>query len=185
MNKPPSNDILRFIRYEKDTGKLYWNARNTEDFNTTKYPADKMRDSWNTKFADKEAFTAVGSHGYHTGAIKGKLYLLHRVAWFIEEGYWPNIVDHINGIRTDNRWVNLREVTCRESSKNIGLRSNNKSGQHGVSWRKDTAKWTSRITNDGKVILLGDYEDLDKAIKVRKEAEVTYGYHKNHGRTIE
>lgn len=91
-------------------------------------------------------------------------------------------MDHINGIRTDNSFKNLRCVTRSENLKNSSVRSDNKSGTVGVSWAKEKGKWCVRIGTDDGYKNLGYFKDKDLAIKKRKEAEITYGYHKNHGK---
>lgn len=180
-------EILRFVRlfdWDSRTGQLWWKPRTSDMFTYEgKYPKEGMTASWNKRLAGKEAFTAIGNNGYKVGAVFNKSYLAHRVLWFLEYGWWPEVfLDHINGDRVDNRLVNLRPVTSGESVKNQKLRATSKSGQHGVTWRKDTGKWHSRISVDRKIIILGDYENLDEAIEIRKQAEVAYGFHKNHGR---
>jgi len=181
-------DMLRFIRYLDWCpldGKLWWKKRKPENFNPKgSYPRESLCVSWNKRWAGKEALAAVGNHGYKTGSLDSKYYLAHRVIWLLEYGWWPDsLVDHINGDRLDNRIINLRPVDYLDSSRNIGLRGTSKSRCHGVTWRKDTRKWTSRITVEGKVILLGDYAELSEAVQVRKDAEVYYGFHKTHGRS--
>lgn len=52
------------------------------------------------------------SNGYLETCIGYKKYLLHRLAWFYMHGVWPvGVIDHINGVKTDNRIANLRDVT--------------------------------------------------------------------------
>ena len=63
----------------------------------------------------------VGSNhcmGYLEARLDGRLYLLHRLAWFYMEGEWPAQIDHANQIRNDNRWSNLLISTHAEDQKN-------------------------------------------------------------------
>jgi hypothetical protein len=49
-----------------------------------------------------------------------KMYRCARLAWLFMTGSWPkNEIDHINGIRDDDRWTNLRDVTRAENCQNI------------------------------------------------------------------
>lgn len=50
----------------------------------------------------------------------------------------------------------------------------NSSGVIGVSWDKRVKKWNARIGVDGSRIELGKFENLDDAVKARKEAEIKY-----------
>ena len=43
---------------------------------------------------------------------------LHHIAWALVYGRFPRQIDHLNGIKTDNRLENLREVTKRENDEN-------------------------------------------------------------------
>ena len=83
-------------------------------------------------------------------------------------------IDHINRDPLDNRKHNLRYATAQENSRNRSIQKNNKSGYVGVHLVKSVNKWQATIVVDGKSIYLGLYEDINEAIRVRKEAEEKY-----------
>lgn len=89
----------------------------------------------------------------------------------------PNIIiDHIHGSDTlyDNRKCNLRHATLSQNGMNKVIQSNNTSGYTGVSKHKLTNKWIANIKVNNKTIYLGEFENKEDAIKVRKEAEEKY-----------
>jgi hypothetical protein len=115
--------------------------------------------------------------------IFGTVYLAHRVIWAMQTGAWPEAqIDHISGVRHDNRWLNLRSVTRAENQKNMQVRSDNTSGYSGIGWSERTRKWRTRIFVDGKEHHIGDFHDINDAIAARKAAEAEHGFHPNHGR---
>ena len=72
------------------------------------------------------------------------------------EGYLPeNDVDHINRIRDDNRWCNLRHVSRVCNIRNRDKFKNNTSGVTGVSWFDSRGTWRVRIAVDRKQMGLG------------------------------
>ena len=116
-------------------------------------------------------------NGYWVIRINNKLYYAHRLAFLYMEGYFPeHQVDHINRIKDDNRWCNLREVSRQCNSKNCGPSSKNTSGVVGVIWLKRDDKWCSRLAINKKQIHLGQYKNKDNAVKARWEAEKKYGW---------
>lgn len=119
--------------------------------------------------------------GYIHIKFKNKEYKAHRLAWFYKTGCWPNTIDHINHNKSDNSWVNLRNVTIQENQMNKPLPILNTSGVIGVCWHKKKNKWVAKIRYNGKHVHLGAFADLNDAAKARKSAEELYGYHKNHG----
>ncbi len=181
---PPSPGLLRkLLRYEPDTGKLFWRERTPDMFEGGLYSSERSCRAFNTRHADKEAFTSDSFDGYKQGMTLGKAYQAHRIVWALHYGEWPEgQIDHINGIRDDNRIVNLRVVSNSENCKNQKLRSTNTSGHLGVSWHKPTGRWQAYIQTSGRINYLGIFKDFEEAVKVRKEAEEKYGYHENHGR---
>jgi hypothetical protein len=174
----PDIAVLRqLLRYEPDTGKLYWLSRPMSMF-----PKSQQANTWNTKNAGRETFTLVHK-GYYQGTIFNAKFRAHRVAWALYYGRWPERhLDHINGVRTDNRIENLREVERSENQRNQKRRTDNTSGATGVSWYVLQGKWVAEIYVDGKKKNLGYFDTYEEAISARKLAEVTHGYHENHGR---
>lgn len=121
--------------------------------------------------------------GYLRVCLKGGYYKCHRLAWLYMYGEWPDgEVDHINGIRTDNRVSNLRVVSRKENMKNAACPKTNTSGFIGVTWDKSRSKWAAKIMVDQKCLNLGRFDSIDEAISARQEAELKYAFHQNHGR---
>jgi len=86
------------------------------------------------------------SRGYLRIRIDGKDFFSHRLAWFYMVGAFPSDqTDHINRIKTDNRFINLRAVTTSENQHNRGKTQNNNSGHKGVNYDKSRKKWFAQI----------------------------------------
>lgn len=167
-------DALLFCDPEK--GILVWKPRAPELFK------NKSRcNSWNARFAYKQAFSELNAAGYYHGRVMGRRLLAHRVIWAFAYGKWPhNHIDHINGNPADNRILNLRVVTRSENRKNSARPNNNTSGVCGVT--HFGKKWQAQIRTDRKLIHLGTFPTRDEAVAARKSAEQKYGFHPNHGR---
>ncbi len=123
---------------------------------------------------------SVSGNGYYQVRINGVKQMVHRVIWLWMTGAWPkNEIDHINHNPIDNRWGNFREVTHQENGRNQRMGRNNTSGVNGVS--RNGTSWVARISVKGKCINLGSFHSVSAAAAARKEAEVVFGYHPNHG----
>ena len=121
--------------------------------------------------------------GYVKIKILGRDYRAHRLAWLIVYGSFPpDQIDHINGIKHDNRISNLRAVTHAENSRNRSLDIRNKSGYTGITYNKKTNKWIAQIGGTRKRVNLGYFDNLEDAVEARRIAEINYNYHPNHGR---
>jgi len=121
------------------------------------------------------------NRGYVRIGFQNKVYLAHKLAWLYVYGDWPIELDHINHNRADNRISNLRLVTHSDNMKNQRKCKNNTSGVTGVNWDKQTNKWRAEIMVNRKGIKLGRFTELQDAIQIRKQAEIDYGFHPNHG----
>lgn len=120
-------------------------------------------------------------YGYVMVRLNSKKYRAHRLAFLYMTGKWPEFIDHINHVRDDNRWVNLREVTYQENNRNASISKNNKSGFTGVCWITRDEKWLAKIVINKKPVYLGFYGDRFEAICARASANNKYGFHPNHG----
>ena len=120
------------------------------------------------------------SSGYLSVSIGRKDYLLHRVIWMLQTGFWPDQIDHINHDRKDNRWKNLREVTNLENQLNKGRNKNNSSKATGVRQLPGGNFWAYIMVNR-KQIGLGSHKTFEEACEARKAANKLYGFHDNHG----
>lgn len=100
--------------------------------------------------------------GYRVIKIDCRPYKAHRLAWLYETGAWPaDLIDHINGIKDDNRFVNLREATNAENIQNAKRFKSNSSGFKGVSFLR--GRWSSRIRIGGKSKWLGWFYTPEEA----------------------
>lgn len=176
ITKPlPSQAMLReLLTYNKLTGKLYWRERPAELFN----PPGAAK-CWNTRFSGKEAFTSVTTAGYCEGCIFATRYLAHRIIWKYVTGEDPDELDHKNGVRTDNRFDNLRNTTRTMNTRNRAMSGNNSTGVTGV--EKLTNTYRAYIGVNNKRVHLGCYPTLEEAKEARRKANIKYGFTKRHG----
>jgi hypothetical protein len=171
------DDLRLLLDYNPQDGKFVWLERPLSAF--CSYRGFR---TWNSRYSGKVAGT-LSPDGYFSISIFKCRFLAHRLAWAIYHGKWPeNDIDHINGVRGDNRIDNLRSVTRAENRKNSALHGRNTSGTSGVSWFTPASLWRARINVDGKEIALGYFKTKEEAIASRKKAEVQYNFHPNHGR---
>lgn len=112
-----------------------------------------------------ESVGFLNAHGYVCFRVDGKSYYAHRLAWLMVHGEWPaGQVDHINGLRTDNRICNLREATNAQNCQNIrSARHHSRSGLLGASFHKGAGKWRSTINVDCRQVHLGFFATAEEA----------------------
>ena len=170
---PPQDYLLRRLRYEHETGFLFWRTIEVISWKNA---------SWNTKYAQKQALASLNKYGYLHGSFENRSLYTHRVVWKMLHGTEPLYIDHVNSVKTDNRIENLRSVTARQNQRNMKLQSRNKSGVVGVCFCNTRMLWLASIRDDvGVNRRLGSFQSFDDAVACRKEAELRYGYHHMHG----
>ena len=97
--------------------------------------------------------------GYVVVAVNDRDVRAHRMIWAIMTGDWPRgEIDHINGIRNDNRWCNLRSCSRAENAQNMRCKPSPTCDLQGVSWDARTQRWYVRIQVGRKVIFLGRFD---------------------------
>ena len=170
---PTQAQLLEQLRYEPDTGHLYWIVPFTGTGKGKKY-----------KDMTKPA-GFMTPQGYSGISVQAKPCMQHRVIWLMVTGEDPGdrAIDHKNGNRKENIFTNLRLVDGHtENAQNQKRRNTNTSGVTGVSWCKRRNYWAARIKANGKNNHLGYYDDWFEAVCARKSANNKYGFHPNHGR---
>lgn len=175
------DDVAAQVQYDAVAGRFFWLPRPAAMF-------ERHRDFkiWNTKFAGAETLKSRTMLGYCQGLISGKRVKAHRIAWLLHHGRWPEFgIDHINGVKSDNRIVNLRDVPQAENNKNSSLPRTSTTGVIGVAWHKNHQSWQAYITIGGQRKNLGRHADFNDAVSARREAERRFGFHRNHGRVLQ
>lgn len=125
---------------------------------------------------------SINNRDYRYIKIDGRSYSAHRLAWFYMTGEWPaEEIDHINLIKDDNRWENLREASHSQNSMNRATRRDCAAGAKGVKWDKKSRKWVAEITITGRPIYLGTFGTISEAAAAY--AVASEKYHGEFGRT--
>jgi hypothetical protein len=123
---------------------------------------------WNAIILQKPQLYGVRSgtknaRGYRKITVRSKSYMEHRLIFLMFHGFLPDVIDHINGIKDDNRIENLRAATVQQNQYNANFKSTSKSKIKGVYWEQSTQKWVARIRIHGKVKTLGRFRDVNLA----------------------
>lgn len=123
---------------------------------------------WRTKVAMKIVVGSVAGSPNADGHLRiklaGKEYYAHRIAWLMTSGSWPaETIDHINGVRDDNRLVNLREASRFQQVCNRVAQRNNAQGLKGVHFAKREGRYRATIRRNGRCRHLGLFDTPEEA----------------------
>jgi hypothetical protein len=156
--------LKSILDYNIDTGVFTW----------------KVSKAQRTKIGDVAGWI---NNGYREIEIDNKHYKAHRLAWLYVNGGMPeNLIDHIDGERSNNKISNLRESTHQTNSENYKTPKTNKSGVKNVSWYKSLNKWVVSISVKKIKKTIGYFDDIELAELVAIEARNKYrGEFANHG----
>ena len=107
----------------------------------------------------------INSNGYLTVGLIGGKFRLHRLVWLHYYGHWPvGTVDHLNGLRTDNRLCNLRDVPqCINMQNRRSPSKSNVCGVLGVYWSDRRNGFMASIKLQGKQKRRGPYKTKERA----------------------
>jgi hypothetical protein len=179
----PDQALLRqLLDYNPATGFLTWKPRPPEMFCGDALSLSHASNIWNARFANKRAFTARHGSGYLHGRVGADNYMTHRIIWKLVHGCDPDVIDHINGDKGDNRLANLRNVSMSLNARNMPRLCNNTSGHTGVHLCRKTDRWRAELIAGGRHIRLGRFKTIEAAAVARREAALAHGFHENHGR---
>lgn len=142
MNWLDADTAHQVLAYDASTGLLRWRIR--------------------MNYRCAEAGSIAGHRnrqGYITVGFGGRLYQAHRVIWLMAFGRWPSgPLDHINGVRDDNRLCNLREATVaiNNQNKRRAYRTS-KTGLPGVTKKSLGGGFQAAVTTNGRHTYLGTF----------------------------
>jgi hypothetical protein len=158
--------LCKYVQYSPEDGQLRWKEK--------------------PPHVCVEVGSILGSFdkdGYRRTGVMKKAYRNSRLVWFMHHKEWPkNYVDHINGVKTDDRIENLREATPQENAMNRPKQSTNSTGYKGVTFHKRDKKYQATIEMSGKVKFLGYFNSALEAHQAYcKKAEELFGEFANFG----
>ncbi len=140
--------LRKIFEYDSFSGDVIWKVNPSKKTNIGKKVGTK------------------NDSGYLVVTINYKRYRLHRLIWIYVYGSIQNTmdIDHINGIRLDNRLENLRLATRSQNNANIGRRKSICTSKYkGVCFDKSKNKWKAQIDNLGTHYNIGRFDTEEDA----------------------
>jgi hypothetical protein len=158
------DEVKQLFEYNLDTGVFLWRVSRK-----------------GSKGKGKEAGT-VAQNGYRDVCIDGKKYGLHRLAFMYVTGDLPRCVDHINGIKSDNRWINLRSATYNQNGYNYAG-TGSKTGFKNVYYDpRGQKKYFVALVVNGVRKSFGYYQTPEEASEIAtKQRVVHHQEYAHHG----
>lgn len=150
---PTDEELRSILEYDPGSGEIRWKVRTG---------------------AKSKVGTVAGSldsKGYVVIRVKGATHKAHRLAFLLHTGAWPEKqVDHVNGVKADNRWSNLRDVDSVVNMGNRGLQSNNTTGFRGVTERAG-GRFQASLQSGKTRKVIGTFDTAEEAGAAYKAAK--------------
>jgi hypothetical protein len=160
--------VREYLEYSQATGHLTWK---------TKKHSRKV-------VVGNRAGSISTNNRHRVIKFLGIVYAEHRLIWLHQYGVWPiGHIDHVDHNEQHNHLKNLRDVTQFENNINSSKRRDNTTGHVGVWINKlnTRKKFMAELNWKGERMHYSSHYSLEAAIKARKNAELFYGFHINHG----
>jgi hypothetical protein len=155
MSNIDCNQLREILEYQPETGLFFWKKKRN-GISVGQLAGGKDRD------------------GYIRIRIDNVKYAAHRLAWmYIHNDFPKNFIDHINGIKSDNRICNIRDVTRSENMQNL-FKPQGRNIYIGVYKNQNANTWYSKIEINGKQIRLGIFKTPEEANIAYKKAKLIY-----------
>lgn len=118
-----------------------------------------------TRRSTGRAVGTIEHAGYLVARVDGGTHRVHRMLWAMAHGEWPTgEIDHINGVRTDNRLANLRDVPKALNAQNLrGAKAQSATVVLGVSYDRSRGKFIAQITANRRYFHLGRFDTKEAA----------------------
>ena len=148
---PPWEVVNHFIKYEPETGFMYWKLSASRYMKKGKMLSSRSEEN------------------YRIVKFLGTSYKQHRLAWLLYYKVDPGsmLIDHIDGDKSNNKITNLRLVTHSQNRINTKMRKNNKTGVKGVHFCKRSNRYVASVTFKGKTIYRKYFDCLKSASEAR------------------
>lgn len=144
MGKPTQAQLKHLLNYDPETGVFTW------------------KNPKSTKMKPGQRAGNLHHKGYIRIKINGQEYWAHQLAVIYMTGHC-GLYDHINNVRHDNRWCNLRPCTPSQNAQNS--LSKNKYGYRGISYNTSKNRWKAKIRAQGKRYYSRDYKTKEEAAR--------------------
>lgn len=140
--------LKELLHYDPNTGVFTWATKASRNVVVGRVAGSSSEGSYHVVRLDKQRFQA------------------HRLAFLYMTGEWPeHDVDHINGVRTDNRWANLRDITRATNIQNQRAAHSDSAVEFlGVYYNKARRKFVAQIKPQGQANkYIGGFDTAEEA----------------------